>query len=131
MKPTEPVWGRDLQQAVQFGGLFAGLEQGFQLIGMVEMVGDDVLAAAGDEDELLDAGFARFFDRILDHRLVHHRQHFLGDGLGGGQEAGSHAGDGKNGFADGLCDRHVDAFRKGLFHGTGPLLMSSFPGLAG
>ena len=70
------------------------------------MVFDDVLAAAGDEDELLDPGFPGLLDRVLDDRLVDHRQHLLGHGLGGGQEAGAHAGDGKNGFADGSDGCH-------------------------
>src|SRR5690348_4096167 len=96
---------------------------------MVEMVLDHMLAATRNEDELLNTGFAGFFDCILNHGLVHHRQHFLRDSLGGRKEAGSHARNGKNSFADRLCDRHVDAFQKGLFHDMGPLLMSSFPGL--
>ncbi len=78
------------------------------------MVLDDVLAAAGDEDELLDPGFPGFLDGILDDRLVDDRQHLLGHGLGGGQKAGAHAGDRKDGFANGLechgCyERRVEA----------------------
>ena len=37
---------------------------------LVEMVLDRALAAAGDEDELLDPGRARLLDRVLDQRLV-------------------------------------------------------------
>ena len=66
----------------------------------VEMVLDDALVAAGDEDEMLDAGFARLVDRVLDQRPVDDRQHLLGHRLGGGQEAGAEAGDGKDGLAD-------------------------------
>ena len=66
----------------------------------VEMVLDDALVAAGDEDEMLDAGLARLVDHVLDQRPVDHRQHFLGHGLGGGQEPGAEAGDRENGFAD-------------------------------
>ncbi len=131
MKPTEPVSGSDLQQAVQFRRLVARFQERFQFIGMVEMILDHLLAAPGDEHELLDAGFAGLFDRVLDHRLVHDRQHFLGHRLGGRKEARPHAGDGKNGFANRLCDRHVDAFRNILFHGMGLRLMSSFPRIAG
>ena len=59
-----------------------------------------MLAAAGDEDELLDSGFARFFDAVLDHRFVNHGQHFFRNGLGCGEEARAHACHGKNGFTD-------------------------------
>ena len=66
------------------------------------MVLDDVLAAAGDEDELLDARFHRLFDRVLDDGLVHDGQHFLRHRLGCGQETRAHAGDRQDGFADGF-----------------------------
>ena len=65
----------------------------FELELAVEMILDDALVAAGDEDEMLDAGLARLIDRILDQRPVDDRQHFLGHGLGGGQETGSESGD--------------------------------------
>ena len=70
----------------------------------VEMVLDDALVAAGDEDEMLDAGLARLVDHMLDQRPVDDRQHLLRHGLGGGQEAGAEAGDRENGFADGFHD---------------------------
>ena len=57
------------------------------------MVLDDALVAAGDEDEMLDAGLAGLVDHILDDRPVDDGQHFLGNRLGGGQEAGAEAGD--------------------------------------
>jgi hypothetical protein len=57
------------------------------------MVLDGALAAAGDEDQLLDAGRDGLLGRVLDQRLVDDGQHFLGIGLGGGQEAGAQAGD--------------------------------------
>ena len=74
----------------------------FQLELAVEMILDDALVAAGDEDEMLDAGLARLVDDVLDQRPVDDRQHFLRHGLGRGQEPGAEAGDGKNGFADGV-----------------------------
>jgi hypothetical protein len=64
------------------------------------MVIERALAAAGDEDHLLDARFARFLDRILDERLVDDRQHLLGHRLGGGEEAGAEAGDREHGLAN-------------------------------
>lgn len=71
------------------------------------MVGDHMLAAAGDKDELLDSGLARLLDRVLDHGLVHNGQHFLGNGLGSGQESGAHAGDGENSLTNGSGHGHV------------------------
>ena len=64
------------------------------------MVLDHALVAAGDEDEMLDAGLACFVHHVLDERPVQHGQHFLRHGLGRRQEAGPEAGDGKDGFAD-------------------------------
>ena len=66
----------------------------------VEMIFDGVLAAAGDEDDVVDAGRDRFFDAVLDDRLVDERQHFLGLRFGGGEESGAEAGGGEDGFAD-------------------------------
>ena len=64
------------------------------------MILDHRLVAAGDEDEMLDAGLARFVHHVLDQRAVDHRQHFLRHGLGRRQEAGAEAGDREYGFAD-------------------------------
>src|SRR5262249_32227153 len=66
----------------------------------VEMVLDDSLVAAGDEDEVLDAGLARLVDHMLNQRPVDHRQHLLRHGLGGREEPGAQPGDRENGFAD-------------------------------
>ncbi|MGY4431320.1 hypothetical protein ACVWWO_003797 [Bradyrhizobium sp. F1.13.1] len=59
-----------------------------------------LFVAAGDEDEVLDAGFPCLVIDVLDQRLVDDRQHFLRHRLGGGQDAGAEAGNGKYGFAD-------------------------------
>ena len=67
---------------------------------LVEMVLDHALVAAGDEDEMLDAGLARFVDDVLDQRPVDDGEHFLRHRLGGGQEAGAQTGDGENRFTD-------------------------------
>ena len=61
----------------------------------VEMILDDRLVAAGDEDEMLDAGLARLVDHILDDRPVDDRQHFLRDGLGRRQETRAQTGNRK------------------------------------
>ena len=68
----------------------------------VEMVFDDRLVAAGDEDEMLDAGLARLIDDILDDRPVDDGQHFLGNGLGGREEPRAETGDRENCLANSL-----------------------------
>ncbi len=68
----------------------------------VEMILDDRLVAAGDEDEVLDPRVARLVDDILDDRPVDDRQHFLRDGLGGREEPCAEAGDREDCFANSL-----------------------------
>ena len=76
------------------------LEQVLQLEGEVEVVLDRPLLAAGDDDDLLDAGRDGLLDRVLDDRLVDQRQHLLGLRLGGGEEPRAPAGGRKHGLAD-------------------------------
>ena len=71
----------------------------------VEMILDDGLVAAGDEDEMLDPCLPRLVDHVLDDRPVDHRQHFLGDRLGGGQESRAQTGNGKDCLANSLHPR--------------------------
>ena len=75
-------------------------QRGVEFEHAVEMVLDHALVAAGDEDEMLDAGLLGLVDHILDQRLVDDGQHFLRHRLGGGQDAGAEAGDREDGFAD-------------------------------
>ena len=86
--------------------LAARLEKRLELDRDVEVILDRVLAAAGDEDDVVDAGRDRFLDAVLDDRLVDERQHFLRLRLGRGQEAGAEAGGGEDGFADAASRRH-------------------------
>ena len=81
--------------------LALGFQRALQIVVDVEMVFQRAFAAAGDENELLDAGRARFVDRVLDQRAVDQRQHFLRHRLGRRQKARAETGDGKYGFADG------------------------------
>src|SRR6516165_3204808 len=67
----------------------------------VEMVLDDRLVAAGDEDEMLDARLARLIDHVLDQPPIDDRQHLLRHGLGGRQEPGAQPGDWKDCIANG------------------------------
>src|SRR3546814_9441085 len=55
--------------------LSALLHRRFKFVGDVEVILERRFATSGDEDDLLDAGFDRFFPRILDERLVDHGQH--------------------------------------------------------
>ena len=84
----------------QLGVLAALGQRQFQLELAVEMVLDHALVAAGDEDQMFDAGVARFVHHVLDQWPVDHRQHLLRHGFGGGQEAGPQAGHGEYSFAD-------------------------------
>ena len=95
--------GQIVTQHVERLLLLALEQRHLQLELAVEMILDDALVAPGDEDEMLDAGLARFVDDVLDQRPVDHRQHFLGHGLGGGQEPGTKPGHGKHSFANSRC----------------------------
>ena len=88
------------RQNVLLGLLAARRERGVELEHAVEMILDHALVAAGDEDEMLDAGFLGLVDHVLDQRLVDDGQHFLRHRLGGGQDAGAETGDREDGFAD-------------------------------
>jgi len=52
----------------------------------IEVILDDALVAAGDEDEMLDTRLARLVDDILDDGPVDHGEHFLRDRLGRGKK---------------------------------------------
>src|SRR5690606_4953124 len=72
---------------------------------LVEVIGDGVLVAVGDENQRVAPGLDRLVHRVLDQRPVDDRQHLLGNGLGGWEEAGPQARHGENGLPDSL--RHV------------------------
>ena len=50
------------------------------------MIFDGVLAATGDDDDVLDARGNALFRDVLNLRLVDNRQHFLGLRFRGGQK---------------------------------------------
>ena len=66
------------------------------------MILDHRLVAAGDEDELLDAGRPRLVHHVLHHGTVDDAHHLLRHRLGGRQKTGAETGDGEDGFADAL-----------------------------
>lgn len=59
----------------------------FKLGRMVKMVFNGILAAAGDDDNVLDTGGGAFLDGVLNERLVDNWKHFLGLSLGGRKKA--------------------------------------------
>ena len=100
VKLMAPAFGLVARQDLHLGLLAARGKRGVEFVHAVEMVLDHALVAAGDEDEMLDAGLPGLVDHILDQRLVDDGQHFLRHRLGGGQDAGAEAGDREDGFAD-------------------------------
>ena len=72
----------------------------FELEATIEMVFDGGFAAAGDHDDVGEAGTESPLPRRTGSGLVDKRQHLFGLGLGGGEEAGAEPAAGKNGFAD-------------------------------
>ena len=96
---------RDLADLGELLALAARLEKRLELHRDVEVIFDRVLAAAGDQDDVVDARRDRFFDAVLNDRLVDQRQHFLRLRLGRGKEAGAETGGGEHGLADGDVTR--------------------------
>ena len=95
---TGDATGNDVLQRLEGFGLAAGGQFGFQLVGLVEMVLDGPLGAAGHEYQGIHARRNRFLDSILNQWLVDDRQHLLGTRLGGGKKPGSQPGDRKDSF---------------------------------
>ena len=90
----------DLADLLGEVALAAAFEKGLELFRDVEVIFDGVLAAAGDQDDVGDAGRDGLFDAVLNGRLVDERQHFLGLRLGGGKETGAESGGGEDGLSD-------------------------------
>ena len=97
---TRYVGRHHVLQDFQHLGLSAHGQFGFHLVGLVEVVLDGALGAAGDKNHRIDTRGDRFFNRILDQGLVNDGEHFLGAGLGGRQEACAQARNRKHGFSD-------------------------------
>ena len=66
----------------------------------VEIVLDDMLVAAGHEDDVLDARLQRLVDGILHDGTIDDGQHFLRHRLGGGQETRAETGNRYHCFSD-------------------------------
>jgi hypothetical protein len=87
--------GANLLQLVELAGL---LEPVLELERAIEVVLDRPLAAARDDEDVLDPGPHRLFHHVLNGGLVHDREHLLGLGLGRGEEPGSEPGRGDDGL---------------------------------
>ena len=79
--------------------LAAAFQGGIQLKAEVEVVFHRTFAAAGDDDDVLDAGSNGLFNAILDDGLVDQRQHLFRNDFGGRQKARAKAARRKNRFA--------------------------------
>ena len=95
-------------QRVVFLDLAARLEGRLELEGEVEMVLDDPLVAACDEDEMLDPGVLGLVDDVLENRAVDDRHHLLGHRLGGRQEPGPQSSHGKHRLANAFHARSIN-----------------------
>src|SRR5262249_47437657 len=80
--------------------LAARLEEGLELHCDVEVILDRVLAAAGDDDDVVGAGRDRFLDAVLDDRLVAAVEGLLRLRLGRRKKSRAEARGGEDGFAD-------------------------------
>ena len=63
------------------------LQDRIQLITDVEVVLHRALAAASNEDDVLDPRRDGLFNAVLDDGLIHQRQHLFWDRFGGRQES--------------------------------------------
>ena len=81
----------------------AALEGGVQFEADVEVVFHGALAAAGDDDDVLDAGGDGLFNAVLDDGLVDQSQHLFGDDFGGGQKTRAESAGGEDRLAYLLC----------------------------
>ena len=72
---------RTILQQVGFAALF---EHVFEFVADIEVVFDGLLAAAGDDEDLVAAGGHGFFDPVLDDGLIDQREHFFGLSFGCG-----------------------------------------------
>ena len=88
--------GHGLADHLEHRRLALGLQLGLELVGLVEVILDRALGAAGDEDHVGDPRRHRLLHRVLDQRPVDDGQHLLGTRLGGRQEARTHARDRKH-----------------------------------
>ena len=100
-----PGYRKAVRQNVELGSLAAAAQRLLEFELPIEMILDRRLAAAGHEDEMLDARLARLLDDHLDHRPVDDGEHLLRHRLGRRQKSCSKAGYGKYGLSDPVLHR--------------------------
>jgi hypothetical protein len=66
----------------------------------VEVILDGAFAAAGDNNDVLDAGGHAFFRHVLNLRLIDNGEHFFGLRFGGRQKPRAQSGGRQNCFSD-------------------------------
>ena len=88
------------------------LEERLELDRDVEMVFDRVLAAARDQNDVVDAGGDSLFHAVLNDRFVDEWQHLLGLRLGGREKARTESGGGE--------DRLANLLTSGILRGGHP-----------
>ena len=92
--------------------LAARFEKGLELDRDVEVILDRVLAPAGHEDDVRDAGGHRLLDAVLNDRLVDERQHLFRLRLGGRKEASAETRSREHRFANRAVSRLDSASRE-------------------
>jgi hypothetical protein len=112
-------WRRQI--GARFGedrGLALRFEHGLQLGVVVEVIFDRGLAAAGHEDDVLDAGRARLGHGIGQHRPIEHVEQVLGDGLAGRHHPRTETRHGQHGLAHWLHElTPLSQARRRIQHG--------------
>ena len=83
------------------------LQRRLDLGSAVEVVLDRALAAAGDDEDVGQAGAGRLFDDVFESGLVDDRQQLLRNGLGGGKETGAESRSGDDSLSDGHVGRLI------------------------
>ena len=76
---------------LEFLGFTLHLQVKLKLGHVVEMVGNDVLVSACDNQHFINAGIHNLLNNILNRRLIHNGQHFLWHGFGDRQKTGAQA----------------------------------------
>ena len=102
--------------------LAARFEHVLQLEADVEMILDGALAAAGDDDDVLNPGMQGLLDAILDEGFIHQGQHFLGLRFGGGKEAGAQTGGREDRFAN-LGGHYIYSLRSPIANSNWQMVM--------
>ncbi|KAG1315362.1 hypothetical protein G6F63_016122 [Rhizopus arrhizus] len=104
---------KNVADQLQLFLLAGALELLFQLVGLVEIVGDCMLVAVGDEHQRIAAGLDGFIHGVLDQRPINDRQHLLRHGLGCWQKTRPQPCHRENRFADSLAHWYLLASRAG------------------